>query len=247
MSPLLQRLATFLPGPHEGPCEVEMICLTWSRKRGGRCMAGLRTDGGGWVRPVGDTPDGTLPEKPDARVLDVLRVSLGDACPKPHQPENWRLRRVWYNPWHRPWRLVARPAPEDIVARLETHLSEGPLLLGSRGDRVSEEQFQDTPAEESLALIQPEDLRWQIRANPSGERKMRAVFCWKGAPYNLAVTDPVWAQRLSDLGPGCHPHAAVGDDAGKTVLLTISLGEPYNGCCHKLVAAVIVLTDRARF
>src|SRR6266850_2762793 len=29
---------------------VDLICLANSNKMGGRCIAGLRTDGGGWVR-----------------------------------------------------------------------------------------------------------------------------------------------------------------------------------------------------
>jgi hypothetical protein len=40
--------------------QVDLICLANSRKLGGRCIAGLRLDGSGWVRPVGEAPDGTL-------------------------------------------------------------------------------------------------------------------------------------------------------------------------------------------
>jgi hypothetical protein len=39
---------------------VEIICLANSRKHSGRCVAGLRTDGQGWIRPVGPSDNGTL-------------------------------------------------------------------------------------------------------------------------------------------------------------------------------------------
>ena len=221
--------------------DVEILCLAWSRKRGGRCLAGVRTDGGGWVRPAGDGAEAALPENVEVRVFDLLRVSLSQHCPKPHQPENWQLRRVWYNPWHKPCRLVARLPPEGIVARLQAHLSESPMLLGSRSDRVSEEMFREKPAAESLALIQPEELRWLVKANRAGERRTRAIFCWKDSVYNLAITDPVWEQRLHHLPEGYHSLAASGITPDARVLFTISLGEPFNGHCYKLVAAVIVL------
>jgi hypothetical protein len=35
--------------------QVDLICLANSRKLGGRCVAGLRLDGSGWVRRV-DSP-----------------------------------------------------------------------------------------------------------------------------------------------------------------------------------------------
>jgi len=33
---------------------VDLICLANSHKWNFRCVAGLRVDGGGWVRPVSD-------------------------------------------------------------------------------------------------------------------------------------------------------------------------------------------------
>jgi hypothetical protein len=39
---------------------VEIVCLANSRKAGGRCIAGVRTDTGAWVRPVSSGREGTL-------------------------------------------------------------------------------------------------------------------------------------------------------------------------------------------
>ena len=73
----------------------EILCLANSKKHGGRCVAGLRTDGGGWVRPVADTEDGALfpehymlPDGSEPRIMDILRISPRECRPRPHQPEN---------------------------------------------------------------------------------------------------------------------------------------------------------------
>ena len=39
---------------------VDLICLANSYKNGCRCIAGLRVDRGGWVRPVSGRPEGEL-------------------------------------------------------------------------------------------------------------------------------------------------------------------------------------------
>ncbi|MCC7084716.1 MAG: hypothetical protein IT427_06885 [Pirellulales bacterium] len=61
---------------------VEFLCMAYSRKHQGRCIAGLRTDGSGWVRPVSKQSDGTLTsarcqlyDGTPPQALDVLRVS----------------------------------------------------------------------------------------------------------------------------------------------------------------------------
>lgn len=74
---------------------VEMLCLANLRKHNGRCIAGLRSDGQGWIRLVGLNEDGrffrayyTLPDRSEARLLDVLRVLVRSSRAQPHQPGN---------------------------------------------------------------------------------------------------------------------------------------------------------------
>ena len=55
---------------------LEILCLASSIKFGGRCVAGVRLDTGEWVRPVSDTPDGTLPRR--QCVVDGVTVKV---CP----------------------------------------------------------------------------------------------------------------------------------------------------------------------
>lgn len=228
--------------------QYEIICLANSRKRGGRCLAGLRADGGGWVRPVSAQPDGELQpshtrfKDGEARVLDRLNIGLAKPLPKPHQPENWLLEQKWYNPWYAPCRPAGRPDAAEIAPLLLANVTPGPELLGGCSDRVPYDAFLTKPAEASLALVRPESLQWQVKTSGTGKRQTRAVFRLAGSAYNLALTDPVYEQKLSSLPLGIHPGHAAGFGDTDDVLLTVSLGEPFSpsNCCYKLVAAVIV-------
>jgi Dual OB-containing domain len=71
---------------------VDLICLANSYKYSGRCFAGLRTDGGGWVRPVTAAPHGEFGREEcaqiaafDPRLLDVIRTGLERHTPLPYQ------------------------------------------------------------------------------------------------------------------------------------------------------------------
>ena len=223
--------------------DVEIICLAISRKRGGRCLAGARKDGGGWVRPVAQEGDGALhprhcclPDGSEPRVGEVLSVSLVAPAPKPHQSENWLIAGGWRTLWQPPRRAVPRG-----VAALEASLAPGPALLGSILGSHDETAFSADPAQASLALVQPDDLRWRVFTAAGSKSKVQVVFRLSDARYDLALTDLVWEERLRALPPGWYGASSVGLGAGDRVLLTVSLGEPWNGRCHKLVAAIVTL------
>ena len=216
----------------------DVVCLANSAKHGGRCVAGLRLDGGGWVRPVSTEAEGvlqpwhyTLTTGGEAALLDVLSMRLLGPRPDPHHPENWRMG-------HGLWDLVARPLPPEARAVLYDALTLGPALLGDTGDRIEYRCLESIPAKASLALVRPDDLAWQVRDSVhSGRRQTRAIFALGGARYNLSLTDPLWLNRLGGLPLGLHPYE------GRAVLLTVSLSEPFarDGFCYKLVAGVICL------
>ncbi len=222
---------------------VEIICLANSRKMQGRCLAGLRTDGLGWVRLVAANGDGMLfpaeyrlPDGSEPKLLDVLHVACTRPKPECHQPENVRIARA-------PWHLAARPAPPLVQALLQTSLVKGPLLLGNFGDKRDFGQINLKPVTASLALIAPDSLLWRIQPSSRGNRQTKADFHLTRTPYSLSVTDPVWTQRLAHLPNGVYPREAAGITASDAVLFTISLSEPtdWNNHCYKLVAGVIVL------
>ena len=216
---------------------IEMVCLANSRKYQERCIAGIRVDGQGWIRPVASTEHGSLfpkhyrlKETGEPHLLDVIRVGCVRPDPKPHQPENWLIDGT-------PWELVSRPLTADAEPLLQSAVVPGPDLFGSTFDKVPENLSVRT----SLALIAPENLRWRIRLTQNFTRQTRAVFSLTGVHYDLSVTDPIWEQRLRHLREGHHSLADAGIGPDARVLFTVSLGEPFNGYCYKLVAAVIVL------
>ena len=222
-----------------GQTAIEFICLANSRKHGGKCVAGIRTDGKGWNRPVSGVGDGalsdaqvTLPSCGPVCALDCVRALFSRPSPTPYQPENWIAS------W-RSWRLLARPVSESAVPLLQAQIVRGPALFGDTSDRIAYQSFSTAPATASLALVLVKFLEFHI-AEHDGKRRNRAFFALGGQVYNLGLTDPAWEARLSALPLGQHSKEKVGLQRDGRLLLTISLGEPFkDGCCYKLVAAVI--------
>ena len=222
---------------------VYLICLANSYKMGGRCLAGLRADGQGWVRPV--APDALhgqlywrhfkLSDGTEPGPLDVVGVDLAEACPSPGQPENWTIG-------NQPWILRRRPAGRDLYGILRSALVPGPALLGSFGRSIAERA--SASACSSLALVAPAMLRWSVGERVRNRRQPRVLFKLKERLYNLPVTDPLWTAKITrslmGKGPGWQPSGAVGIPRGQ-VLITVSLGEPYEGQRYKLAAGIVVL------
>ena len=226
--------------------EIEIICLANSRKRSGRCIAGIRTDGQGWIRPVGWTKDGGLTpnnywldDDSEPQVLDVIRLGVAKPHPKPHHPEDWIMGPS-------KWRLIERPGEPLRLNLLCDNLIPGPALFGDTRSQIPAAQFKVRPALSSLALLQPENLLWSVEEN-NGKRRVTVRFTLCGASYFLRLTDPIYEQKLSGLALGVYARKAAGISDKATVWLTVSTSEPFQkegsaeAFCHKLVAAVIIL------
>lgn len=227
--------------------EFEILCLANSRKHQGRCVAGIRLDGEGWLRPAGWNAEGTLysndyflADGTETGVLDVLRIGCVRPRPEVHHPENWLIKRE-------PWTLLARPASEEIAPLLQHHLTPGQDLFGDTSDCILYRTLRETPISASLALVLPDEIRWGVHAKPYGSRQFRVLFSLGSASYDLPLTDQNWEPRLNLLPPGMHHRLRAGLQPEEVILLTISLSEPFQKniqaekVCHKLVAAVIVL------
>jgi hypothetical protein len=221
--------------------ETDMVCLANSRKYGGRCVAGLRLDGGGWIRPVSHYEHGTLlwqhytlANGQEAAILDIIRVPLAEPASEPFQPENWRLTAGRSQ-------LVGRADDSVVRGVLLPALDAGPRLFGNSLDSLGAD---NPPPSSSLALVEPLSIHWRIRTRYTGSRQTRARFQFSGSHYDLVVTDPRWEERLSVLEYGDHPASAAGLSDQDRVLFCVSLGEPLetNNRRYKLVAGVIVLS-----
>jgi len=229
---------------------VEFICLANSAKLGEHCVAGIRTDGQGWIRPIGARHDGALTSMEAAcedgrmpRILDVLRVDLEAPVPRCHQPENWRCSS---RP-HCTWRRVRQANSSDIRV-LMTRVQRGPHLLGDAGKSLAYGDLEARPASASLALVEPQSLRWEAKRWSSDEPlRAEADLVLAGHRYWLKVTDPAWKGRIIALEEGLHTSQDLGVNTDThRVLLTISLSEPYSRHgepphCWKLVAGVVVV------
>lgn len=217
-----------------------IVCLANSRKMSGRCIAGIElgaTVGPRWVRPVGADEcagvseyDRQYQDGSDPRVLDVIAVSLVAPRPKSYQTENWLLDPNFY------W-VKEREAPWAEVARLVD--PGGPLWqLGfstvvGLNDRVPLACASGLP--DSLRLIRLPRMVLVVCApgedfgNP--KRKVYGYFVHDGQDYRLTVTDPVIERKYLALANGTY-------ELGEC-LVTVSLGEPFNDYCYKLIAAIL--------
>ncbi len=207
---------------------------------GGRCVAGL-TAAGEWIRPVSTDADGTLYRQhylldngAEAAVLDVLRLSVTHPRPVPHQHENWEISGET-------WRHRGHLQEDRALTFLRQHTEAGPELFGNRGDRVSYAHLADHPAPASLALVEPSRIEWHITSNIRGNRQTRCQFTLGDAVYDLSLTDPNRQAQLGELPYGMHPRKSGGIAGDAIVFLTISLSEPFQGSCFKLVAGVVVI------
>jgi len=219
--------------------QFEFICLANSFKHGGRCVAGLRTDGLGWIRPVSSKADGTLDindyvldDLTEIGLLDVARIGTVKSRAQVHQPENWQIDA-------NRWALVSRPKPASLAPILDAALlRNGELILGC-DDRVSTAELHRSAAAQSLALVAPPEIRLHQRTKADRSQKLRCHFTLDlGArciDYDLALTDPIWVSRTQSN------QAMTFRNPMDRVLLAISLGEPFGGYCYKIVAAIIQL------
>lgn len=218
---------------------IEIICLANSIKHGGRCVAGLRTDGRGWLRPVSNKDDGALAyyhyryaDSTPALTLDVLRVGVVRPRPLPFQPENWLIDG-------KPWELVARPLSAEQLAILRHAIQRGPQLLHGATDRVPPESAATSATPHSLELIAPRSIAmYPIRGRADQPRARAKFTLGDGAgeiSYDLSLTDPHWRDEAIRTG------GMTLEQAQTPFVATASLSEPFEGNCFKLLAAVMPL------
>lgn len=223
------------------PVTVDLVCLANSRKMSGHCVAGKVkfTDGSWrWVRPVSDRPKEEVSfaerryvDRSEPRMLDVIRLVLREPRPKDYQVENWLL-----DPTGR-WSCVGRASRKEFEA-----LVERPAQLWINGFSSHRGQNDRIPLSKakhlttSLTLVELDGLVLNVASvnDESGNlrRPVRAAFQHRRTTYSLRVTDPVAENACRQKEDGSYP---VGP-----CYVTVSLGEPFDGHCYKLVAGIIV-------
>lgn len=227
---------------------VELLCLANSNKHGNRCIAGLDSDTGDWIRPVSRSGDGGLSphqyltrNRHDPRPLDTIVFTLIRSDPDPHQPENW---------------IIGDNSPkfrgDDIddnkTQMLMDNIHSKSHLFGDTNRKIKYSKIEKSQINSSLELVRPESPQIKIRERDNKEDQPRAVFELQGTKYDLPITDPVWKEKilsedvLSGMDLEFEPTSAYMEE-DKRPLFTISLSSPYNDTCYKLVAAIIPVPD----
>ena len=216
------------------------VVLAASRKYGGYCIAGKEwSDGriGPWIRPVSRRTNGELTAE-DVRMnneelpgcMDIVEVETLGPAHHAYQKENFFSTEK--RPWMWQWKL-----PDAALAQLLDHPDclwlEGFSSTSGLNDRVPEEIVvkTDTP---SLYLIRPDDFTILVTDDLYGRKKVNARFTYRGTPYLLSVTDMTLEREYLMKPQDEYPLD------NKNIHLTVSLGEPFNSFCYKLVAAVMM-------
>lgn len=222
---------------------IDILCLANSRKHSGRCVAGLRLDTGGWIRPVPAEDGGALhPEHYETEnghspePLDVLRIYVEEPCPKTHHPENWRLA-------DRSWEVLSTELTVRGAKALVTAIRNNSDIFGTKGLSVKNEELVQSPALNSLALVSPTDPYFYVKEREGKKNQARAKFKLDGSDYNLAITDPRYEETIVSQNLEYAPEM----DSDEAMLFTISLSEPYSRNenqseeCYKLVAGIVTV------
>lgn len=221
------------------PQRRRIVCLANSRKYGGRCLAGKEFDGtkaGTWIRPVSRSEYEEIalfrqtwgffrPAQP----LDVISIPLREpqslrfSWQCENLPLGWGLmRKVGRLEWDELAGLVDRGADLWAGASRGVH---------PRNDRIKLKAAKLLKS--SLCLIRPRKFSIRIENNRfSGRRQFRGLFTHRQQRFDLAITDPEVPRRFFDLGQGSH--------SIEDCYVCISLGEPKEGYCYRLIASVII-------
>ena len=224
------------------PVTKRIVCLANSRKLYGRCIAGVELIGSeptGWLRPVSAREHQGVSEDErqykdgsDPGLLDIIDIPLLGAQPKDYQQENWLLDP---DPEHY-WQKVGTLPWSDLYG-----IAESTGTLWRNGCHTNNGQNDRIPLPQaclenySLKLIHVDGMKLRVfapgAAFGNGKLRVQARFCFSGIDYALWVTDPRIERAYLAKADGDYPFGEC--------FLTVSLADPFNEHCYKLVAAVI--------
>ncbi len=221
-----------------------IVCLANSRKNYERCVAGkeLLPSGrfGGWIRPVSDRPtqgvssgerqyaSGSYP-----RLLDVMGVPLLGPQPENHQQENWLLdpSKWWERVGTVGWGKLGEMA--DSASLL---WDNGYSTRGGCNDRVPVLSAHEQ--RDSLRLIHLDTMEIVVSSSRRRyvegrftDKRVQGQFIYGSDQYWLWVTDSKYEREYVQRPEGRY---AIGE-----CFVTVSLAEPYDGYCYKLIAGIV--------
>lgn len=218
-----------------------IVCLANSRKLSGRCIAGRvwneELGVGQWVRPVSarEKQEVSFYERQyqdgsDPQVLDIIDIPVLQSRPDGYQTENWLLDPDYY------WEKAGKLTPFDLSELVDPVAAlwiDGQSTYHGQNDKISLESADSVS--DSLRLVHVERLTLSVfkpgEAFGNSKRRVQGRFPHADKEYQLWITDPEIERAYLAKPDGIY-------EMGECYL-TISLGEPLDGACYKLIAAII--------
>ena len=208
-----------------------IVCLANSRKKGGRCLAGIELSDnrlGKWIRPVSNRQtqelskcDYQYQDDNDPKLLDIIEVPIREFQPVHHQQENWLIEPSQH------WKKI------DVLKQDELHkVAEPDCILWRNGESTANGVNDRVRADfairqgNSLKLMHVDSLQVSVF-----NQRAQGKFKFAQNYYALWITDSYFERTYIRKGNGTY---SLGE-----CFLTISLGENYEGYCYKLIVAVI--------
>lgn len=212
--------------------KIQMLVLANSKKRGGRCLAGIRTDTLDWIRPVTESSHNEMPTQScinsitaePLRPLDLIEIEIEEPLPLKYQRENWLSSPNSIS-------FLRKVSIENVLPKLETKIDKMPWFLKDSTTKIDPADYQsyktDAP---SLALIEVASA--ELVHNQRGSR--RIYFKHGSKIWDLPFTDDFFQGEDGKLDRS---------------LLCISIGEEWQrsygtsdqGWHYKLVAGLVAL------
>lgn len=213
---------------------VQLICLANSRKRSGRCIAGIEPATGQWIRPISRLDSGQLPisativDGQSLQLLDIVDMPLADTG-KGYESEN-RLTVAGR------WKRKGGVNLAEIMPYCEPEILH--WEPDDRRNAVPYSYLLSLPPSQRRTLQLIETHNFQVWQSDQG--KWRGIIpVSDGSKIIANITDPVFCTKL-DSGYAVNPHC----------LLIISLSQPWNKPeskdelqCYRLIAGVIELSQ----
>jgi len=209
---------------------MQIVCLANSWKEGGRCVAGIDTAKGRWVRPVSKLEGGALSVlecsaydgavSRQVQPLDIVDIGTSTPSPEQGQPENHALGST-------SWRVTGQVTASSLLK----FAVDKPQLLYGTTDRVADTDVRHVQA--SLVLVHVKAPRFEVRSRINGSPQLRVHFNHHGVDYDLSVTDGQDWVRAARHSPDRYSQG--------NWLFTISLGVSFRGYRYKLAACGLEL------
>lgn len=136
--------------------KIQILLLANSKKLGGRCLAGLRTDNWTWVRPVSNTQHGAIATIECEvlggilRPLDLIVCDVSKHVPSPHQAENFLVKEGSI-------RFLSHVSLTHVESNLKKISKIYPYFIRSSSPSITASYFAEKlEAQSSLALVEVE-------------------------------------------------------------------------------------------